>query len=79
MIWQDVFVSESNLKDNVWVRAADTAFYIGNSSLTKSKSSHKTLYGKFLDKKPTVYRLTRFGCLAYNKTMSNRRYLDPKA
>ena len=33
----------------------------------------------FFDKKPTVYHLRRFGCLAYNKTMSNRRKFDPRA
>ena len=73
------FLSESNLKDKFWVRAANTACYIRNRCLTKSNNSDKTPYEMFFDKKPTVYHLRRFGCLAYTKTLSNRRKLDPKA
>ena len=73
------FLSESNLKDKFWVRAANTACYIRNRCLTKSNNSDKTPYEQFFDKKPTVYHLRRFGCLVYTKTLSNRRKLDPKA
>ena len=73
------FLSESNLKDNFWVRAADTACYIRNRCLTKGNNSDKTPYEMFFVKKPTVYHSGRFGCLAYTKTMSNRCKLDPKA
>ena len=69
----------SNLKDNLWVRAADTACYIRNCCLPKGYNSDKTPYEMFFDKKPSVYHLRRFGCLAYNKTMSNRRKPDRKA
>ena len=72
------FLSESNLKDNFWVRAADTACYIRNRCLTKGNNSDKTPCENFFDKKPTLYHLRRFGCLAYIKTMANRRKLDPK-
>ena len=73
------FLSESNMKDNFWVRAADTACFIRNRCLAKGNNSDKTPYEMFFDKKPTVYHLRRSGCLACTKTMSNRRKLDPKA
>ena len=73
------FLSESNLKDNFWVRAADTAGNIRNRCLTKSSNSDKTPCEIFFDKKPTVNHLKRFGCLPFIKTMSNRRKRDPKA
>ena len=73
------FLSESNLKDNCWVRAADRACYIRNHCLTKCNKSDKSPYEMFFDKKPTVYHLGCFGCLAYNKTITNQCKLDPKA
>ena len=68
----------AKLSDKFWVRAADTACYIRNRSISRN-NIQKTPYELFFGKVPDVSHLRIFGTIAYYKDMYRSSKLQPKA
>ena len=73
------FINSSELDENIWVRAFDTANHICNRVSSKSTPGELSPFEFFYCRKPNLGYMKTFGCKACFKVQTHQRKLQPRA